>query len=800
MSSDLVTVHADRLGKTYTLFRHPLQRLGRAVLGPSVGEGQAFVALNEVSFELRRGEVLGLVGRNGAGKSTLLQLVCGTVQPSRGQVQIQGRVAALLELGAGFNLDFSGRENVYLNGTVLGLSRAEIDRRFDDIVAFSGLQDFIDQPVKTYSSGMLVRLAFSIATSVEPDVLVVDEALSVGDGAFARKSFDRIMALRDRGTTILFCSHSLFQVESICSRAIWLERGSVMADGRPADVVSAYQGFLDRLDQAPVRAAEPAAALSPSPAGHARLLSVEVAGTQAAADRALVLRSGLDDLCVSAQFASDPALPAPALAVTVHTEDARIVTSAGTWNDGITTQRDPHGRGTVQLRFPALALLKGRYYVSVHLFCERGLHLYDVADRAAWVKVEQQGIEQGVVALPHNWDLLAHASPTAAQHAESPDNAAPMVDLLDDMGRTAQALHLGDVVPAQTLQRWAAQSPHWSALAERFGLAPSEGGQWTKRRDVRWTLRWVLRSEQAEWAALFEAAFGYAMPEPLWHWKYAHAQALGIAAHTADGMRAFYGGMPRPILYMGQSSMAVQIGDVMVHPSERGVLTRRGPFQMAAASFLEQCIGTGKPYLLGFGFPETKAMQLAEKLGLYAAVDQITEVSWPAQGRWPDVRVSARALTPADADTVNQLWAAMAVAMTDHIIGVRDWAFVSHRYLQHPTVSYTLMLARHRWTGAPLGVVVLRDREALGVELVDLIAPPDQFSSLVGVARRYAAHLGRARVLAWITRSQQDRLAGADGHCEPQNVFVPTNVWSPGPEVAHIRGRWWLMGGDTDFR
>jgi ABC-type polysaccharide/polyol phosphate transport system ATPase subunit len=798
MSSDLVTVHAQDLGKTYTLFRHPLKRLGRALFGAAAGGGQTFVALKEVSFELRRGEVLGLVGRNGAGKSTLLQLVCGTVQPSRGQVRIQGRVAALLELGAGFNLDFSGRENVFLNGTVLGLTRAEIVQRFDDIVAFSGLEDFIDQPVKTYSSGMLVRLAFSIATSVEPDVLVVDEALSVGDGAFARKSFDRIMALRDRGTTILFCSHSLFQVESICTRAIWLERGAVQVDGSPADVVSAYQGFLDRLDSGPVHSVSPAAVVA-SPAGHARLLSVRLIGDLPPSDRAVVLRSAHDDLCVSARFVSDPNLPAPAMAVTVHTEDARIVTSAGTWNDAVETERDSHGRGIVQLHFPALALLKGRYYVSVHLFCERGLHLYDVADRAAWIKVEQQGIEQGVVTLPHSWEVHAHTAPDDPSPSD-PEDAAPMVDLLDDVARTTQELDVGDWVPAQALQRWATHTAHWHALAERFGLTPGEGNQWHKHREMRWTLRWVLRSEQADWARLFEAAFGYAMPDSLWSWKYAHAEALGVAAHTTQGMVAFYGGMPRPILYLGQSALAVQVGDVMVHPSERGVLTRRGPFQMAAATFLEQCIGTDKPYLLGFGFPETKAMQLAEKLGLYAAVDQISEVSWSAAQKWPHWRVSARALTPADADTVNRLWTAMAAAMKDNIIGVRDWAFVQHRYLQHPTVRYAVMLARDRWTQKPLGVVVLRDRDGLGLELMDLIGTPDHFTSLVGVARRYAARLGRSRVLAWITRSQQERLAGLDGRCEPQNVFVPTSVWSPGPPVDDIRGRWWLMGGDTDFR
>ena len=165
--------------------------------------GTAFHALNEISFELKRGSVLGVIGHNGAGKSTLLQIICGTLTPSSGSLTRVGRVAALLELGAGFNPDFSGRENIFLNAAVLGLNQAEIDDCYDDIVEFSGLADFINEPVKTYSTGMYMRLAFAIATSVQPEILIIDEALSVGDGAFARKSFDRIMALKAKGATIL---------------------------------------------------------------------------------------------------------------------------------------------------------------------------------------------------------------------------------------------------------------------------------------------------------------------------------------------------------------------------------------------------------------------------------------------------------------------------------------------------------------------------------------------------------------------------------------------------------------------
>ncbi|WP_424682120.1 ABC transporter ATP-binding protein [Frateuria sp. YIM B11624] len=203
-----------------------------------------FHALKGIDLEVRKGETLGIVGRNGSGKSTLLQIICGTLEPSAGTVQVQGRIAALLELGAGFNPDFTGRENVFLYGTVLGLTRAEVQARFDDIAAFADIGDFIDQPVKTYSSGMYVRLAFAVAINVTPDILVVDEALSVGDEAFQRKCFARINRIRDEGATVLFVSHSAGVVTQLCDRAVLLDRGELLLEGSPKFVVSRYQKML----------------------------------------------------------------------------------------------------------------------------------------------------------------------------------------------------------------------------------------------------------------------------------------------------------------------------------------------------------------------------------------------------------------------------------------------------------------------------------------------------------------------------------------------------------------------------
>ena len=409
MSSSLA-IQAQHLGKAFQLYDRPIDRLKQMLMRGRKRYYKEFAALHDVSFELRKGEVLGLVGRNGAGKSTLLQLICGTLSPSGGQVSVHGRVAALLELGAGFNPEFTGQENIYLNASILGLSKAEIDERYDAIVEFSGIADFINQPVKTYSSGMYVRLAFSIATSVDPDILVIDEALSVGDGAFARKSFDRIMRLKEKGATILFCSHSVYQIEALCTRALWLDKGVVQLLGDPATVVAGYQAFLDRdaVSQSPVHET----ATVGSPQGHARILGVQTQ-SDATVGKVLYLQSLKQTLGVTVGFASDPELPSPVVAVTIHGPDGRTITSSSTQADGVELARDASGCGTATLEFPEIPLLKGEYYIGAYLLSENGIHVYDSAPNVASLHFSQDTLEQGVVSLPHQWRGSIGAGPWA---------------------------------------------------------------------------------------------------------------------------------------------------------------------------------------------------------------------------------------------------------------------------------------------------------------------------------------------------------------------------------------------------
>lgn len=232
-------VNVTNLGKCYHIYDKPQDRI-KQVFSRRKKYYREFWALQDINLTVKRGEAIGIIGRNGSGKSTLLQMLCQTLTPTTGKIEINGRIAALLELGAGFNHEFTGRENVYLNGAILGFSRKEMHARFDEIAAFADIGDFMDQPVKTYSSGMFVRLAFSVQAGVNPDILIVDEALSVGDIFFQQKCAKRMQQLRDQGTTLVFVSHDMAAIRDLCENAIYLRKGQVIFSGDSSEAVRQY--------------------------------------------------------------------------------------------------------------------------------------------------------------------------------------------------------------------------------------------------------------------------------------------------------------------------------------------------------------------------------------------------------------------------------------------------------------------------------------------------------------------------------------------------------------------------------
>jgi lipopolysaccharide transport system ATP-binding protein len=398
----MTPVHLETVCKFY---RTRQQLSWRRLLRPHAPEN-LHAALQDVSIRLPKGSVLGIVGRNGAGKSTLLKIVAGTLAPTSGVVEVAQPVAAILELGSGFHPELTGWDNARLGLALLGLDGTASERVLPGIANFAQLGSAMDRPIKTYSTGMVVRLAFAVTTCLNPEVLILDEALSVGDGAFARRSFERIMQFRRDGATILFSSHSLYHIEALADRVIWLDGGRIVADGAPHHVLREYQQFLDQPQevQGPIQTQ---ASLSPRAAPQAknlppaRLSQVRINGQLAG--QTLELTSMQSTLRTEVSFSSDPDLPAPGVGIILTTPDGRAITSTSTIADGIVIDRDAQGCGTATLELPALPLLRGRYLLAIYLLSEDGLLVYEELPHAAELLVHSGGPELGYVLLPRRW-------------------------------------------------------------------------------------------------------------------------------------------------------------------------------------------------------------------------------------------------------------------------------------------------------------------------------------------------------------------------------------------------------------
>lgn len=409
-----IAISLQGVSKYYKYYEKELDRVKEIMSGKP--RFQKIEALKNINLEVGKGEVLGVIGRNGAGKSTLLKVLSDTILPSSGEISVNGRIAALLELGASFHPDMTGKENVYLSGAIKGMTKKEIDAIYEEILAFAEIGEFISRPVKTYSSGMFVRLAFSIATHIDPEILIIDEALSVGDGAFSRKSFDRIMDFKEAGKTILFCSHSMYQVEVLCDRVVWLEKGEVRKIGKPVDVITEYSNKMrmasprkeslgttikgDESSENHEAAETPVKSTSVKAVPHILDIQVKVESNISKVHKVV---SEVSDLEVTVLFDPGEGVPLASIAVALSGGDGRIISSAGSVQDAITLKTNESGQGEARILFPKLPLLRGNYFLDVALLCEKGIHLYEAVRQAAEIHVEQNGLERGIVKLPHEW-------------------------------------------------------------------------------------------------------------------------------------------------------------------------------------------------------------------------------------------------------------------------------------------------------------------------------------------------------------------------------------------------------------
>lgn len=393
------------VSKEYRLYASPRDRFKALVTGRSYH--RSHWALKDVSFTLGRGECLGVVGNNGAGKSSLLKLLAGTLLPTQGQVLRVGRVTAILELGAGFHPDFTGRENLYFAGSMMGISAHEMHRLEPEIVAFSELGEALQRPVKTYSSGMTVRLAFALVTAVQPDLLIIDEALAVGDQHFQKKCVDRIDAFRRNGCTILFCSHSLYHVRQLCDRALWLDAGTVKALGDTESVLAAYEKHV-RMQEQQESLGDPSTA-----EGRAVVsASLKASDGQPAAGILSVTADGLGlgdppllgsrDLVVHVEVFS-PQGPPPSIGVMLEQAQGVGIDSVATHADGVVPHSLGEGRWRTTLTFKNLPLHTGEYVLSVYLFDGQGLVVYEQWHRYLCFRVVHASLTPGLVRLEHGW-------------------------------------------------------------------------------------------------------------------------------------------------------------------------------------------------------------------------------------------------------------------------------------------------------------------------------------------------------------------------------------------------------------
>jgi ABC-type polysaccharide/polyol phosphate transport system ATPase subunit len=390
---------------------------------PEAQTARDFWALQDINFNVAEGESFGIIGHNGSGKSTLLKLLTGIYAPTSGTFKTQGRVAALIEVGAGFHQDLTGRENVYLNGSVLGMKKREIDRRYDEIVAFAELEKFMDTPVKRYSSGMYMRLGFAVAAHINPDIVLVDEVLAVGDEAFQAKCMKRMLELRAEGKTIVFISHAMGAVTQLCSRVMLLSRGKMVGAGDPLEFISIYRTMaaLDGAERDKLTGARP----SVLPTKEISLLTFEL--LDASGNTCEIINSG-KPITLKVIYKAEQRVEAPVFGMSLIREDGLLVYGFNTKFDHIPMEPIERGEGSYSITFNSLALLAGKYSFNVDVTHPDNdlpgvFPIIDVRDKAINLEIKHHTRNIGLVDLAHAWDFT-HSTRSPSNNGATPEKMA----------------------------------------------------------------------------------------------------------------------------------------------------------------------------------------------------------------------------------------------------------------------------------------------------------------------------------------------------------------------------------------
>ena len=412
MSDKMIRVK--NLVKKYNMYDKPIDRLKETLSLTKKCYHREFVALNGLTFDVEKGDAVGILGKNGSGKSTLLKMITGVLTPTSGEVEINGTISAILELGTGFNMEYTGIENIYLNGTMMGYSREQMDKRIQDIIEFADIGDFINQPVKVYSSGMFARLAFAVASNVNPDILIVDEALAVGDTRFQLKCIEKMKSLKEKGTTILFVSHATEQIKRFCNKAIWIKDGKIEKQGESSEVADLYEDFMKygsvdnaedvRLEK---RKGEIVEEEVEEDTGEFRMPKNE--DTLASIRKVTISKEKLktfDDLEVEITYdIYRDKIESFLLGAAIYTPSRDYIFGPNTYLEKVEIP-NTFGRHRVIYRIPRIPLLGGTYTIDVGIFTDESIVNLDYKTSACEFVITNKYFSEGKFYIEHEWDVL----------------------------------------------------------------------------------------------------------------------------------------------------------------------------------------------------------------------------------------------------------------------------------------------------------------------------------------------------------------------------------------------------------